>query len=222
MIQHKDQRVGVFVDVQNMYYSARYLYGKHVNFGKVLEAAIAGRRLIRALAYVIQTQTQEEQPFFEALSKQGFEVRSKDLQVFSGGQKKGDWDVGLAVDAIRMSSKLDVAVIVSGDGDYLPLVDYLQNHGILVEAVAFGGSSSMKLKERVDQFTDLSEESDKYLISPKGRARLPWVEQSLSRANQNGGQEHRQSSNGQEHRSPQKHGGRRINLPFIRNRNGGK
>ncbi|USN53579.1 MAG: NYN domain-containing protein [Candidatus Nomurabacteria bacterium] len=220
MIQHKDQRVGVFVDVQNMYYSARYLYGKHVNFGKVLEAAIAGRRLIRAMAYVIQTQTQEEQPFFDALSKQGFEVRSKDLQIFSGGQKKGDWDVGLAVDTIRMASKLDVVVIVSGDGDYLPLVDFLQNHGLLVEAVAFGGSSSMKLKERVDQFTDLSEEPDKYLISPKGKTRLPWVEQSLPRGNGNNG--HEGKHQGHEHRPQQKQGGRRLNIPFIRNRNGGK
>ncbi len=177
MIKHKDQRVGVFVDVQNMYYSARALYGRHVNFGKVLEEALAGRKLIRALAYVIKTQTSEEAPFFDALEKQGFETRMKELQVFSSGQKKGDWDVGLAIDAIRMMSKLDVVVIVSGDGDYLPLVEYLQNNGLLVEVVAFGASCSMKLREAVDSFTDLGQDSQKFLMNQKHRG-IRWPDQS--------------------------------------------
>jgi len=174
MIKHKDQRVGVFVDIQNMYYSARFLYGRHVNFGKILEESVADRKLIRAIAYVIRTQTPEENSFFEALSKQGFEVKMKELQVFSSGQKKGDWDVGLAVDAIRLSAKLDVIVLVSGDGDYLPLVEYLQNHGHLVEVVAFGESCSMRLKEAVDHFTDLSQDSSKYLLAQKGGASKKW------------------------------------------------
>ncbi len=217
MIKHKDQRVGVFVDIQNMYYSARFLYGRHVNFGKILEESVADRKLIRAIAYVIRTQTPEENTFFEALSKQGFEVKMKELQVFSSGQKKGDWDVGLAVDAIRLSSKLDVIVLVSGDGDYLPLVEYLQNHGHLVEVVAFGESCSMRLKEAVDHFTDLSQDSSKYLLAQKGAAKKwnPLNEAANHAGPMNGSPPENQPPNSQPPPPPSR---RRSFLPFLDDR----
>jgi uncharacterized LabA/DUF88 family protein len=215
MIQHKDQRVGVFVDVQNMYYSARFLYGKHVNFGKVLEEAVSNRRLIRAIAYVIKTQTGEENPFFDALGKQGFEVRMKELQIFSGGQKKGDWDVGLAIDAIRMSSKLDVAIIVSGDGDYLPLVEYLQNHGVLVEVVAFGGSCSNKLREANDHFIDLGQDNQKFLMNYKNRGGMQWMDQNYNETQNKNDLNHRERPNHPPDSSPKK---RRIVIPFLNDR----
>ncbi|MBI3963748.1 MAG: NYN domain-containing protein [Candidatus Kerfeldbacteria bacterium] len=170
-MKYKEQRVGVFVDTANMYYSARYLFEGKVNFKKVLELAVEDRKLIRARAYVVRSQSEEEAAFFTALDKQGYEVEMKDLQVFAGGQKKGDWDVGIAVDAIRMSTGLDVIVLVSGDGDYLPLVEYLQNRGKLVEVVAFGESCALKLKERADTFTDLSEHKGKIIIPSGGRPR---------------------------------------------------
>jgi len=107
----------------------------------------------------------DEKGFFDALTKVGIETKTKDLQIFAGGAKKADWDVGLAVDAITMAPKLDAIVIVSGDGDFIPLVEYLQiNSGIQVEVVSFGKSSSMKLKEAADDFMDLSENARKYLI----------------------------------------------------------
>ncbi|MBI4414880.1 MAG: NYN domain-containing protein [Candidatus Kerfeldbacteria bacterium] len=162
-MRHKEQRIGAFVDVQNMYYSAKHLHQSKVNFGKILEAAVADRKLIRAIAYVIKAEAPEEQSFFEALDKQGFEVKYKELQVFFGGAKKGDWDVGLAMDAVRLSPRLDVVVIVSGDGDYVPLVEYLQNHGVIVEVLAFGESTSSKLREAADLFIDLSADT-KYLL----------------------------------------------------------
>lgn len=164
MIKHKDQRVGVLVDVSNMYHSAKNLYKKKVNFQEVLKDAVAGRKLIRATAYVIKTETEEETPFFEALSQQGFEVNMKDLQIFAGGSKKADWDVGISVDAIKLGSKLDVIVLVTGDGDYLPLVSYLQNtKGCLVEIMAFRQTASTKLIEEADSFTNLSD-NKKYLL----------------------------------------------------------
>src|SRR4030043_1752719 len=126
MAKFKEQRVGVLVDIQNLYYSARVLHGKKVNFKNVLLDAVSGRKLIRAIAYGIKTVEGQEEKFFEALEKQGFEVKTKDLQIFPDGSKKGDWDVGIAVDAIKMAAKLDVVIIVSGDGDYIPLVQYLQ------------------------------------------------------------------------------------------------
>lgn len=164
MIKHAEQRVGVFVDVSNMYHSAKNLYKKHVNYKEVLASAVAGRKLIRAVAYAIATDTEEETPFFEALVQQGFEVKIKDLQIFAGGNKKGDWDVGIAVDAIKLAPKLDVIVLVTGDGDYLPLVGYLQNSfGCLVEIVSFRQSTSSKLIEEADDFTNLSDDK-KYLL----------------------------------------------------------
>ncbi len=171
MIKHKDQRVGVFIDVQNLYYSAKHLYKAKVNFAEVLKTAVSGRQLIRAIAYVVQAQNTDEQRFFEALGNQGFEVKMKDLQVFFGGHKKGDWDIGLAIDAIRMSDKLDAIVLVTGDGDFVPLVEYLQNHGQFMEVIAFGESCSSLLKSRADEFIDLSQQKRKYLLKSDIRRR---------------------------------------------------
>jgi uncharacterized LabA/DUF88 family protein len=167
MMKHKEQRVAVLIDVQNMYYSARNLFGARVNFGQVLEDALAKRMLVRAIAYVVRTKTGEEKPFFEALTKIGIETREKDLQEFFGGAKKADWDVGITIDAVKLAKKVDVIVLVSGDGDFCPLVEYLKNSGCFVEVVAFGETSSSRLVEMSDDFTNLSESQEKYLIKPK-------------------------------------------------------
>lgn len=158
MIKHKEQRVGILVDVSNMYHSAKNLYKKRVNYEQILREAVAGRKLIRATAYVVKTETEEETHFFEALSQQGFEIKMKELQIFTGGIKKADWDVGIAVDAIKLAPKLDVIVLVTGDGDFYPLVNYLQNTtGCLVEIMAFRQTASSKLIEESDDFINLSE-----------------------------------------------------------------
>ena len=164
VIKHKEQRVGVFIDTQNLYHSARNLYKARVNFGAVLKEAVAGRALVRAVAYVITTEAGDEKNFFEALTKLGIETKTKDLQIFHTGTKKGDWDVGLTVDAIKMSPRLDSVIIVSGDGDFVPLVEYLQTNGVQVEVVSFGKSTSSKLREAVDDFLDLSENPKKFLM----------------------------------------------------------
>ena len=167
VIKHKEQRVGVFIDTQNLYHSARNLYKARVNFGNVLKDAVAGRKLVRAVAYVITTEAGDEKNFFEALTNLGIETKTKDLQIFHTGTKKGDWDVGLTVDAIKMAPRLDSVVIISGDGDYVPLVEYLQTIGVQVEVVAFGKSTSGKLLEAVDDFVDLSANPKKYLIGAR-------------------------------------------------------
>src|SRR3989344_2869694 len=164
LVKHKNQRVAVFIDAQNLYHSARSLFGGRVNFKNLLQIAISGRQLIRAFGYVIRTKTGEEKPFFEALIKLGIETREKDLQEFFGGAKKADWDVGLAVDAIRTAEIVDTIVIACGDGDLIPLVEYLKNQGRRVEIIAFGRSTSGKLKEICDEFVDLGEEPGKYII----------------------------------------------------------
>ena len=152
------------MDVANMYHSAKNLYNRKVNFKEILKTATAGRKLIRAKAYAIKTETEEEAPFFEALNQQGFEIKMKDLQIFTGGAKKADWDVGITVDAINLAEKMDTIILVTGDGDYVPLVNYLQNSkGCLVEILAFKKTASSKLIEEADDFIDLSE-NRKYLI----------------------------------------------------------
>jgi uncharacterized LabA/DUF88 family protein len=163
-IKHKEQRVAVFIDTQNLYHTARHLYKARVNFKEVLKDAVAGRKLVRAIAYVISSENKDEEAFFEALEKSGIETKTKDLQIFAGGSKKADWDVGLAVDAIKNAPRVDALIIISGDGDFVPLVEYLQTI-TQVEAVSFGQSSSQKLKERVDDFLDLSISPKKYLIN---------------------------------------------------------
>ncbi len=161
----KEQRVGVFVDVQNMYYSAKYIYKKKVNFSSILNEAVRGRRLIRAIAYVIKADVKDESNFFDALKNIGYQVKSKDLQVFFGGAKKGDWDVGISVDMIELAPKLDTMVLVSGDGDFVPLVEHLKHAlGCYLEVMAFGKSSSQKLIEETDRFVDLDQIKQKLLI----------------------------------------------------------
>ena len=171
VIKHKGQRVGIFIDTQNLYHTAKNLYHAKVNFGQIVKDAVGGRPIIRAIAYVIATEGGEERGFFEALGKMGIETKVKQLQIFSGGAKKADWDVGLAVDAIKMAPKLDAIILVSGDGDFAPLNEYLKtNHGCQVEVVSFGKSSSGKLIESADDFLDLDQDPQKYLLNPiKGR-----------------------------------------------------
>ncbi len=165
IIKHKEQRVGIFIDTANLYHSAKNLYKRKVNFGSVIKESLAGRKLVRCIAYVITSEGGDEKNFFNALTKLGIEAKTKDLQVFSGGMKKGDWDVGIAVDAIKMAPKLDAVILVAGDGDFVPLVEYLQSHSMVqVEVVSFGKSTSAKLKEAADDFLDLSENKQKYLI----------------------------------------------------------
>lgn len=165
VIKHPEQRVGIFIDTQNLYHSAKNIYKAKVNFGNVVKDALADRVLIRAIAYVISTESGEEKNFFEALERIGIETKTKDLQIFAGGAKKGDWDVGLAVDAIKLAPKLDTIILISGDGDFVPLVEYLRiNQGCQVEVASFGKSTSARLIESSDDFIDLDLNPKKYLL----------------------------------------------------------
>lgn len=156
---YSDQRVGIFIDVQNLYHSAKNLHHGRVNYNELIKYLVGGRRLIRAMAYVVKSETATgESAFFEALENAGLELRSKDLQIYGDGMKKADWDVGMAVDAIRMSEFLDVVVLVTGDGDFIPLVDYLKwGRGRLVEVAAFHRSANSKLQEVADSFVNIED-----------------------------------------------------------------
>jgi len=161
--RHINQRIGVFVDVQNMYHSAKQLYRSKVNFRTILKDAIADREIIRAIAYVIKADVKDENTFYDALEEMGFEVKSKDLQIFYGGAKKGDWDVGIAMDVMRLAPKLDTVVLISGDGDFSDLLEHAKSLGCRTEVIAFGKTTSHKLREVADFFIDL-DKNKKYLL----------------------------------------------------------
>lgn len=172
-VEHPDQRVGIFVDVSNLYHSVKNLYNGRVNYKQLIRHLVGTRKLVRAIAYVISTEEEAgpsrsdkggarlasgEAAFFDALERAGMELRSKELQVYSGGFKKGDWDVGLTVDAIRMAHLFDVVILVTGDGDFVPLVEYLGfGSGVNVEVAGFSRSASARLKEAADQFINLED-----------------------------------------------------------------
>lgn len=164
MLTNKTQRVGLFVDVQNMYYSAKNLYGKKVNFGELMQIGANNRSLVRAIAYVIRADVEPESNFFDALQKQGYEVKAKDLQVFFGGAKKGDWDVGIAMDVMRTAAKLDTIVLVSGDGDFKDLLEHVKSLGCRAEVIAFGKTASSRLIEEADRYVDLDNIKERVLI----------------------------------------------------------
>lgn len=167
VIKHPDQRVAILIDTQNLYHSGKNLYKAKVNFGAVVKTALGGRKLIRAVSYVVNTESGEEGAFFEALEKVGIEIKTKDLQIFYGGAKKADWDVGMAVDAIKLAHKVDAIVLVTGDGDFIPLVEYVKSQGCQVEAITFGRSASSKLRDTVDDFIDMDQAPHEFLIGFK-------------------------------------------------------
>ncbi len=175
-IKHKAQRVAIFIDGQNLYHSAKNLFKARVNFENVIKYALAGRQPVRILAYVVKSEGIEierpavgESAFFDALQNLGVELRMKDLQIFAGGSKKADWDVGLAVDAIRLAPSVDAEVLITGDGDFIPLIEYLQGSGTQVEVMAFGKRASGKLKEIADEFVDLGEKPRLFLFRTNPR-----------------------------------------------------
>ncbi len=168
VIKHPAQRVGVFIDTQNLYHSAKHLYKSRVNFQNVLQEAVGDRILVRAIAYVISTEGGDEKNFFEALTKIGIETKVKGLQIFSDGAKKADWDVGIAIDAVKLAPKLDTVILATGDGDFVPLIEFLENDGCQVEVISFGKSSSQKLKEAAHAFTDMCDDPKKFIIGHRG------------------------------------------------------
>jgi len=148
------QRVGIFVDAQNLYHSAKSIYDPEamVDYRSLLELAMAGRSLIRAIAYVIDITGVDQSGFFDVLRRLGFEIRSKPARLLPDGSRKADWDMGIAMDTIALADKLDVIVLASGDGDFVDLVRFLQARGVRVEVMAFRETTATILKEAADAF----------------------------------------------------------------------
>ena len=130
---------------------------------------LQGRKLTRAIAYAVDTAEETNKVFIEAIHESGFEIKTKPIQTFVDGSKKADWDVGLAIDAVKLADKLDVVVLASGDGDFIPLVEYLKMRGCQVEVITFGKSASGKLKEVADDFIDMDVDVPRYVMGGNNR-----------------------------------------------------
>ncbi|MFC2140232.1 NYN domain-containing protein [Candidatus Auribacterota bacterium] len=152
-----NQRIGVFVDVQNLFYSAKYIHHSKINFKKLLEIVVGGRGLVRALAYIVQKADIDQGNFIDALLRLGYEIKSKELKERADGTAKGDWDMGIAIDTISISSKLDTVVLVTGDGDFVPLVEMLKANGCRVEVISFEKSTAKELIESASEYIPIEE-----------------------------------------------------------------
>lgn len=150
----ESERVALFIDVQNMWYAARQQHGisARVDFEKLMRAAVSDRRLIRAYAYVIQTPEVDQSGFVTMLEQFSYEVKRKDLRRRSDGSAKGDWDMEMAIDMIRIAEKVDVVILASGDGDFVSLIQLLKELGPRVEVFSFPHNTARDLMETADHY----------------------------------------------------------------------
>ena len=151
-------RVGVFVDVQNMFYAAKDRFGRRVDYIKLLDLIVGPRYLMVAYAYVVQIPEINQSSFLSLLEHNGYTIKSKDLRLRGDGSAKGDWDVGIAVDVVSMLGSLDVVILASGDGDFCPLAELIKQQNKRVEVVAFEHNTSMDLQQIADQFFPIGDE----------------------------------------------------------------
>jgi uncharacterized LabA/DUF88 family protein len=159
-------RVGVFIDVQNMYYGARQLKGK-LDFDALLQAAVRERRLIEATAYMVESKEIDQSGFISLLQTRAITVRRKTLKVRADGSMKGDWDMEMALDILDAAGNLDVIVLVSGDGDFTSLVKRVKEIGPRVEVVAFPRNTAKSLLGAADRFQPLDR---KFMIRSESTA----------------------------------------------------
>lgn len=151
------QRVAIFVDVQNMYYAARNLFQSKLEFSKLLRHLVRGRNLARALAYIVERPGMEQNKFIEVLRRNGYEVRKRVVGERNDSSNRGDWNIGIALDALALANKIDVAILVTGDGDFVPLVEKLAMDGVRVEIASFRETTSADLYHAADQVHVLDE-----------------------------------------------------------------
>jgi uncharacterized LabA/DUF88 family protein len=161
---HPDQRVAVLADSQNLYHTAHSDYSRNIDYEGLLTEAVAGRELTRAIAYVIRADAPNEEDFFDALVEIGFETKIKAIKTFGDGSKKADWDVGMSLDAVTLADHVDTVVLCTGDGDFSRLCSHLRHEGVRVEVMAFGSSTAEELIDATDEFTDLADNKEQFLL----------------------------------------------------------
>jgi len=161
--ERPEQRVGLFVDTQNLYYAARDGFDRFVDYERLLAVATRGRALQAATAYVVEREGETNAyGFVTRLSAIGYRVRRRKVRVHRADEQgrtllEGDWDMGIAADIVRAWDHLDVVALASGDGDFGPLLELAQERGKRVEVLAFRSSVSQDLIDLADRFVDVGE-----------------------------------------------------------------
>ena len=151
------KNVAVFVDVANIFYAAKAA-GVDIDYVTLLKAASAGRDLVRAYAYTgLDPDNENQRNFHDFLRRSNYKVVSKDIRKYGDGKIKANLDIELVVDMMKTARNLDIAIVVSGDGDFAPAIRAVQEQGVRVEVISFRGNTSSDLIEVADQFTDITQ-----------------------------------------------------------------
>ncbi len=140
-----------------MFYSAKYQHNAKLNFSRLKEIIVGGRQLVRGICYIVQTPEIDQSNFMKTLDILGYEVKSKDLKLRQDGSAKGDWDMGIAIDAMSIAPRVDVIALVTGDGDFSELVYHLRSQGARIEVYSFAQSTAEELKRAATAFFPLNE-----------------------------------------------------------------
>lgn len=157
------QRVGLFVDTQNLFHAARDGHGRNVDYERLLAFAARGRRLAQASAYVVEREGERAAfGFVTKLSVLGYRVRRRVLRIHRADANgrpvlEGDWDMGIVADMVRAWEGLDVIVLASGDGDFVPILRVAQERGVRVEVLAFRATTGQASIDAADRFDDLAD-----------------------------------------------------------------
>ncbi len=174
------KNVAVFVDVANIFYAAKAA-GVDIDYVTLLKASSAGRDLVRAYAYTgLDPENENQRNFHDFLRRHGYKVVSKDIRKYGDGKVKANLDIELVVDMMKTARNLDIAIVVSGDGDFAPAIRAVQEQGVRVEVVSFRGNTSSDLMDVADQFTDITQIAKVEKGSSRSGRRVSEDEQDLS------------------------------------------
>ncbi len=153
------QRIAILVDTANMYHSAKSRYQGRVDYKRLMDLIVRERKLVRATAFVERSEDVEITPFIDALRSVGFETRVKTMRRLADNRVRGgDWDVGIALHAAQLAQKVDCIALVSGDGAFIDLVEYLNHNGLRTEVYAFEGCVSTELTFMADYWCSIDEQ----------------------------------------------------------------
>jgi uncharacterized LabA/DUF88 family protein len=174
------KNVAVFVDVANIFYAAKAA-GVDIDYVTLLKSAVAGRDFVRAYAYTgLDPDNENQRNFHSFLSRHGYKVVSKDIRKYGDGKVKANLDIELVVDMLKTARNLDVAIVVSGDGDFAPAIRAVQEMGVRVEVISFRGNTSSDLIDVADQFTDIIQIAKVEKGSSRSGRRVADVDEDLS------------------------------------------
>jgi uncharacterized LabA/DUF88 family protein len=174
------KNVAVFVDVANIFYAAKAA-GADIDYVTLLKAAVAGRDFVRAYAYTgLDPENENQRNFHSFLARHGYKVVSKDIRKYGDGKVKANLDIELVVDMMKTARNLDVAVVISGDGDFAPAIRAVQEMGVRVEVISFRGNTSSDLIDAADAFYDITQLAKVDRDSTRSGRRVAGDEEDLS------------------------------------------